>query len=642
MNTRVAQCALYLVVSLGFLTGRPNQADAMGQAFERFAAPQRARELARWLPAQPRGAGVPCSDREQWTPVAGHFQPQIRRAQEYLASPMAPWDDDAYLQFSRNGDRLRGEAMIAARNGPLTTLVLAECAEGRGRFLDRIVQELNAISAEPSWTLPAHDPKLENFHGTHPSIDLNASTLGNEVAETLYLLGNQLPKGTRVRVVRALQLHLFRPFEKTLAGRDRQWWLTATNNWNAVCLDGVTGAALAVLPNRQRRAEFAAAAEHYQAYYLRSFRESGYADEGIGYWSYGFSHYTNLRDELWAATGGRVDLFDDPQAQRAARFGFEFAMFPGVYADFGDAHFMTKPDPALMARLGDIFGWKLTGDENGKAAAFHHDLVTAVSAAFPTHSERRAASGQPVILGPRTYYSDVGVLVARPGESASCIAITVKAGGNSNHSHNDVGSYSIAVGNTQVVGDPGGPLYYTADVFNAKRYDSPLLNSFGHPVPSINGDLQVEATKVHPPVLSTDFTTQSDSIAIDMSSAYHTPALRRLVRTVRYMRTGSGAIKIQDQFNLAGSADVVESFPTHGTWQRIGANKLEIDYQNQRLQVEITAPGSISFSDDVITDYGVKVHRIGAHIHLDRTGEISMNFRPVRSHQDSKIRKADW
>ncbi|HEU5399853.1 MAG TPA: hypothetical protein VFU86_00775, partial [Terriglobales bacterium] len=541
------------------------QASGSEQVFNQSADLRQERALARLLPAQPLGIGVPCFDQERWKAVASHFQPEIQRAEKYLSSPVAPWDDDAYLQFSRNGDRLRGEAMIGARNGPLSTLVLAECAEGQGRFLERIVQELDAVSAEPSWTLPAHDPKLENFHGTHPSIDLNAATLGHEVAETLYLLGSQIPKDTRERTMRALQLHVFRPFEQTLAGKDHQWWLTATNNWNAVCLDGVTGAALAVLPSRKRRTEFAEAAVHYQAYYLRSFRDSGYADEGIGYWSYGFSHYTDLRDVLWSETGGRVDLFDDPQAQRAARFGFDFAMFPGVYADFGDAHFMTEPDPALMARLRNVFSWADAGDEDGAATAFHRDLITAVAAAFPENSERRDTLRQQTVLGPRTYYTDVGVLVARPAESAACVAITIKAGGNSNHSHNDVGSYSIAMGETQIVGDPGGPLYYTADVFNAKRYKSPLLNSFGHPVPSINGALQLDVTKVSPRILWTDFTNHEDSMAIDMSAAYDTPVLRRLVRTMHYTRTGSGWIEIEDQFNLAHDAEIVESFPTHGT-----------------------------------------------------------------------------
>lgn len=594
--------------------------------------PARVAKVAQWLPEQPRGFGAPCSNRAAWTAVASHYQGAIAKAEDLLQRPIAPWSNDAYLQFSRTGDRQRGEAMLSARNSPLTPLVLAECAEGQGRFLPRIAEELDAISAEPSWTLPAHDAKLENFRGTHPGIDLNAATLGHEVAQAIYLLGARLPAATRKRAMEALELHVFHPFEQTLAGKDKQWWLDATNNWNAVCLDGVAGAAMAVIPDRKRRALIAAAAEHDQAYYLSSFRDSGYADEGIGYWSYGFSHYTDLRDVLWFATDGRVDLFENAKAQRAARFGFEFAMFPGVYADLGDAHFMTLPDPVLLARLSSIFGWQLPEDQKADARAFNDDLVTAVLAGFPVHSERRHQAATPQLSATaRTYYADVGVLVARPAPSAARLAITIKAGGNTNHSHNDVGAYSIAIGPTQIVGDPGGPLFYTADVFNSKRYRSPLLNSFGHPVPSINGSLQLDATKVTPRVVSTNFTPERDSIAIDMTPAYRQPALRALVRTMHYSRHGDGSIEIEDHFDLAAAADIVESFPTHGTWRRIDANTLQFDDENAHLQVKIDAPGNMTFTDDPITDYGEKVRRIGAHIHLERSGVITMRFQPVSS-----------
>jgi hypothetical protein len=94
-------------------------------------------------------------------------------------------------------------------------------------------------------------------------------------------------------------------------------------------------AALTFLEDRRDRAVFAAAAEHWGGNYLDSFTDSGYDSEGIGYWAYGFSHYNEMREQLWLSTKGQLDLYDDAKARRSALFGFQFAMLPGVYADLG-------------------------------------------------------------------------------------------------------------------------------------------------------------------------------------------------------------------------------------------------------------------------------------------------------------------
>ena len=48
--------------------------------------------------------------------------------------------------------------------------------------------------------------------------------------------------------------------------------------------------------------------------------------------------------------------------------------------------------------------------------------------------------------GLRSYFADVGVLVTRsPTTEINALAATIKSAGNANHSHDDVGSYAIAV-----------------------------------------------------------------------------------------------------------------------------------------------------------------------------------------------------
>ena len=103
--------------------------------------------IAQMLPAQPAGFGVPCSDRAVWASAAQYFQSSVERANTLIASPLPPWDDQAYLRYSRDGDRNEGQAMLGRHNGQLTPLVLAECSQWNGKYLPRIAEQLDAISA---------------------------------------------------------------------------------------------------------------------------------------------------------------------------------------------------------------------------------------------------------------------------------------------------------------------------------------------------------------------------------------------------------------------------------------------------------------------------------------------------------------
>ncbi len=590
---------------------------------------ERVAEMASMLPARPAGFGLPCSTRAAWTPLVPRLQGEVRHAEQFQSKPLPPWNDDLYLEFTRKGTRPAGEAMIRDHDGQLSTLVLAECSEWRGRFLPRIAEQLDAISAQRSWTLPAHDVDLENFKGTRYYVDLGASSLSRVVAETLYLLGDSLPEATRKRAMDALEQRIFAPMRDSIAGNHRQFWFHRSSNWNAVCWAGVAGSALTVLPDRDQRALFAAAAQFYGDAYLDSYTPDGYAEEGIGYWGYGFSNYEQLREYLWISTSGKVDLYDNPRAQRSAIFPFQFQMLPGVYADFGDAQFGVKPNLALMARIDRIFGLNMFPGQKDQGS-IGGALPDAMLNAFPVPSERRsttAAHGYDALVGLRTFYPDAGVLVSRP-QAGGRLGVTIKANGNAGHSHNDIGSFSIGLGKTQPVGDPGGPIAYTAGTFGPKRFESRLLNSFGHPVPVVDDQLQLDATTVQAALLSESFTPENDRISIDLSKAYSVPKLTSLVRTLNYNRTGPDVVTIDDEFKLSGPMDVEESLPTHGSWKQLSPTTLQFDLDSAHLKVSVSG-GAFTVNSDVVNEYGQTFTRVGLRLHLERSCTVTMVFTPI-------------
>ncbi len=517
--------------------------------------------------------------------------------------------------------------MLRARDGQLATLVMAECSEWRGRFLPRIAEQLDVIATQKSWTLPAHDGKLENFNGTRYFVELNSSQLAYTVAETLYLIGDRVPSATRQHALAALKVRIFDPTRRLIAGKDHEFWLYANSNWNAVCWNGVTSSALTVLPDRQERAFWAAAGELYSHAYLGSYTDDGYAEEGIGYWSYGFGNYENLREQLYYSTSGKIDLYNDKKARLAALFPSQFQMLPGVYADFADARFMTKPDASLMAQIDHVFELGFMKQEIANSP-LSGNLQSAVLSAFPDRSARsqqKGDGGVSGLIGLRTFYADAGVLVDRPAPNGH-LAITIKADGNGGHSHNDVGSYSIGLLSTQPVGDPGGPTAYTAETFTSKRFESKLLNSFGHPVPEIDGQLQLDATKVQAPVLSTHFSSGEDQFSIDMSRAYADPKLKKLTRTMTYTRSEEGTVEIKDSFEVTSPIDVEESFPTHGSVKQIDAKTLQFDLDSAHLRVIIDGPETFALKQEPVNEYGDPFLRVGVKVHLNGSGAITMHF----------------
>ncbi len=97
------------------------------------------------------------ADRAGWERVAPGLRARIvARAEKALAEPVAPLPATLFLDYARTGNRGRFESAMFGRRDRLHALVIAECVEDKGRFLDAIADTAWAITEESSWTVPAH------------------------------------------------------------------------------------------------------------------------------------------------------------------------------------------------------------------------------------------------------------------------------------------------------------------------------------------------------------------------------------------------------------------------------------------------------------------------------------------------------
>ncbi|TWT78869.1 Heparinase II/III-like protein [Planctomycetes bacterium CA13] len=568
---------------------------------------QRLSQIAEMLPKAPIGLGRPIRDRDAWQSLreTSDANEAIQSAETLLDTPMPELTDEIYLDFSKTGNRTRCQRVLSLRHSRLSKFTMAECLENRGRFLEALEQSIRDICSEKTWVLPAHDRELKNFRGNEVNIDLAVAGLSWELATTYYWLGDQLNPEIRQLIRNELNRRTFVPFMRYVkTGEPKMWWVTGTNNWNAVCLAGTVGAALAVIEDPKERAFFVAAAEKSIPYFLSGFTPDGYCSEGMGYWNYGFGHFVYLSETLRQATDGEIDWLRLPNVRNIATFGQRIEIGGGVYPAFADCSVKAHPGSSLMAYLSRVYQMGMSDVEQhglGHSAGLRGSLVSAGVYVFP-NAANRVAPAQSSALSIRDYFKDAEIYIARPAQNSKCrAAVALKGGHNAeHHNHNDVGSYVFVVGDQPVLVDPGGEVY-TARTFSGKRYDSKVLNSYGHSVPRVAGQLQKTGRNAAAKILRTEFSDEKDELEIDLKAAYAVPDLKSLKRTFIYWRSKEGTLQVKDEVEFSSPQTFETALVTLGRWTQDG-DTLSIYELDEAVQVRLKASAEFEVVGEEISE----------------------------------------
>jgi len=577
---------------------------------------ERVEQIAKMLPASPRGVGPTIADRAAWKRVAEtpEFRDVVRDAQRLMKTPIPKLTDDLFLDYSRTGNRSRCQRILSQRQGRYPLLVLAECIENRGRFLPAIEESIRACCTDKTWVLPAHDRSLRNFRGETTEIDLRVANEAWNLATVDYWLGDKLSPAVRKLIDDELERRVFTSFESTLkTGTPRSWWIKGTNNWNAVCLAGVVGSAVTKIESPQRRAVFIAAAEHYVENFRRGFTADGYCSEGVGYWNYGFGHYVLLSEAIHQATGGKLDLLAGERIERMARFAPRMEIVSGIYPAFADCSPASQPDTALVAFLSRRYGMGLLDVEKaglGLKIGPTNRLFELGLCGFENSASTIApVDGKPMTDSPREWFPDGGAYIGRmPPGGKRPFGVAVKGGNNAeHHNHNDVGTYLVALGKAVPLVDPGAEVY-TSRTFSGKRYVSGVLNSFGHPVPRVAGKLQRTGRSAHGEILKTEFTDAADTLAFDIRSAYDVKELKTLVRTFVFSREGQGSLTVTDEVEFAAPQTFETALVTFSNWKQLEPGRLRFGDGDEAVDVTITTDAGKFKIDSVTIDEDVRHH----------------------------------
>ncbi|MDO5552549.1 MAG: hypothetical protein Q4G68_02190 [Planctomycetia bacterium] len=523
---------------------------------EAEAIDARARELTPHVSDRQPLFAAPVDDRQAWS-VATELSDAVnavKRAEEVVKEPLQTVPEELYREFYNTGIRSNYEKQYGAQRQRLNTLVLGELVENKGRFLPAVEEMIHMFCDSPSWLLPAHDRNAEVYDGRAIYSDLFACELAWNLGLTYAVLREKLSPETNTLLVDNIRRRILDPFRRSITGEQKAiWWINSKHNWNAVCHMGTLGAALCVCESREERAWFLAAAEYYSKDFLDSFTADGYCSEGLGYWNYGFGHYLYSAMMAERATNGQIHLLAGEKPKKITLFACEMELVAGIYPAFADCNITAKPYSFTVGLLNKKLN---LGHDSWSAAAcrqrqgvraLQHVAVALFDADYLALEPDSATANVDAGLPLRSEFPDAGVVLCRPdpNEVRGSLAVAMKAGHNNElHNHNDVGSFSVvktfrdAQGKTRAtltIQDPGGEVY-TRRTFSKERYQGELLNSFGHPVPRVNGQLQQTGAQYQGEIVSRAFTDQEDRIEMEISAAYGLPELESLRRVFRYQR----------------------------------------------------------------------------------------------------------
>ena len=552
----------------------------------------------------------------------------IARADQYLAESFPFPFPDLYLDFQKTGNRSRFQAVYDQYTRAVAMLSTAYYATGKRAYLEKLEELILKICDFPTWVLPAHDKKLINFSGKNVEIDLASSLMGWRLATVLALFRKDLSPEVSRCLEQELNRRIVDPFDQISIGKRAPfWWMTRKMNWNAVCLAGITGTILAVEPDYGKRLRMLSTVLEYSRYFLDSFLPDGYCSEGAAYWNYGFGHYLYMAAMIYLATDRQLNLLEQPSTKAPATYPDRIVIAGGWLPAFADCNYKTR----IADQYLDLHDLLLGQAEKRRPLGWFPELL------LPAELCKANAPVTPrkETLEPVSVFPDGAVAVMRPGNSVSCrVAAAVKGGHNDElHNHNDVGSYTIIVdGKVPVAGDPG-PEIYNAWTFGPKRYENPIMNSFGHPVPRPAGQLQVPGKGTRALLLEEKKDAETFLWRLDIRKAYRIPSMTKLERSFLYSRKGNGSFTVTDSAEFSKPESFETALIAFGGYRQLSPTTLELEFSGVKLIASINADGEpFTVSSSAIPGKyqgGLKPRRIAIQLKNPvRKAEIRITFTP--------------
>ena len=473
-----------------------------------------------------------------------------------------------YLDFARDGNRSRYEALYFARRSNLVALVLAECIAGDGELIDDIIDLIWAICEETSWVIPAHNNYYDGPPRALPdieapyAIDLFAAETGSALAWAHYFLGEAIAERAPLVTCR-IEVEVKRRILDRYLDYDGNWWKglqddAPVNNWNPWINSNVLTAFLVLERDEKRRIEGVKRTAKSTQRFLDGYFPDGGCDEGPTYFTVAGASLLDYLEELHYATGGAVDLYGEELIQNMAKYIYRAHVAGEYYVNFADAAPRVSIHADQLIRVGASIGDETLQRfaEYLRASGFSQKgyigdyglLYRLIGSIFGY----TAPAEEALYAAPRDHFFDgIQMMTARQkADSAEGFFTAFKGGHNAeSHNHNDVGSFVLYRDGKPIVIDAGVETY-TRFTFSDRRYDLWTMRSDHHNLPDINGYTQLPGREFEARDVRYEVSGKITEMSLNIAAAYPREAgVKSYRRTLRFNRD-AGAVTVHDEYEL--------------------------------------------------------------------------------------------
>jgi len=575
MKTRIKDLKIVFIVSLSFFFlfgSQPAKSELKPRERNILANEAKAINLAKVMITDNSWNKLPVyKDRQFWEGLPANIKEQyITKAEGYLNYNWPVVKATDYLEFIRSGDRRQGS--YSACSNALISLVMGELVEGKGRFIDQIVNAVWYYSEQTWWGWSAHLSAQKAGFGlpdiNDPIIDLGVGEVTANLSWTYFLFKEEFDK-IHPLISKRLYQEINRKSLVPYFERNDFGYMGfkggRPNNWNPWINYNMLTSYLLIETDPVKKMAEVQKIIHSLDKFLNGYSDDGGCDEGPSYWgAAGALLYENL-EILENITNGKFDVFENPLVQNIGKYFYKVNVHAPYFINFADADATTGGSPSIVYRYGKAikdqqmqqFGAYLgkLSDWGGKAMGGKiGDQIRDLSLI----KEIRGAQAKEALVSD-FWFPDTEVAGARDKEgSFKGFFFGAKGGFNAeSHNHNDIGSCLMYFDGKPCLIDLGRE-EYVAKTFSSRRYEIWTMQSGYHNLPVINGVDQKDGANYK--AKNTKFTANAKfaTFSTDIAGAY--PESAKVKSWVRSYTLNRGeSFVISDNFELSAATGATTS-----------------------------------------------------------------------------------
>ncbi|HCF80343.1 heparinase II/III family protein [Proteiniphilum sp. UBA1028] len=530
------------------------------------------------------------TDRAGWEKILGETTKAqlIKNGEKALSHEWELVKLTDYLEYEKSGNRQIMEAPLGRNLLAITHLLLAELAEGEGRFIDQLMNGVFAACEMTSWVPSAH-LTLQNSKRTIPDhnehvIDLTSGDMGSLLSWTYYFFHREFDKVNPI-ISERLRHELQERILDTYMNEDRFWWMAfnlkpgdMVNNWNPWCNFNVLQCFLLLENDQEKLAKAVHRTMRSVDEFINYTHEDGGCEEGPSYWGHAAGKMYDYLQILSDGTGGRISIFDKPIIRNMGEYIVRSYVGNGWVVNFADASARGGGDAPLIYRYGKAVKSHMMIQQaaylNKNKLSTSRDIFRSLQNILYANELNSLGSTQP--RPSFSWYPETEFCYMT---NKSGFFIATKGGyNNESHNHNDLGTFSLYMNNTPILIDAGVGTY-TRQTFSSERYAIWTMQSKYHNLPTINGVPQAFGSQYK--AMNTSFNPKKMSFSTDIARAY--PEEARVKRWVRSYSLSNDKVLIQDDFSLEEATHANEvHFLTWGDIDTSEKGKVKIQVENQK------------------------------------------------------------